>query len=353
MKSRIYRHLAFWIVYIIHSSLLEYTWIKPLLPEIGQGEVVLEAIRVTLILLPVKLVLTYSLLYLFVEKALKIQRFSLLNVVGITLSFLVAIVINRILFYWFIFPLIAKYQGNSFQLFDLYGMIVGFIDMGFSSGIALALKLLRTQIQSLKKEKALVKDRLETELKFLKNQINPHFLFNTLNNIYALSRKKSEHTPLIVVKLSKLLRFMLYESEKKNIKIGDEIKILKDYLELEKIRFNNRLNIIFTEDVDHADEQITPLILLPFVENAFKHGPGESIAEAYIKIQIVLKNRKLRFIVENSKEETQDAFSEHIGLRNVKRQLDLIYPDSELKVINQKDIFRIELQINFQSNEHL
>ena len=115
-----------------------------------------------------------------------------------------------------------------------------------------------------------MRKKLETELQFLKSQTNPHFLFNTLNNIYALARKKSDSTADAVMKLSKLLRFMLYESQKKFISITDEIQVLDDFIELEKIRYGEKLQLIFNKSIDNESHPIAPLILLPFVENAFK-----------------------------------------------------------------------------------
>ena len=118
------------------------------------------------------------------------------------------------------------------------------MDIGFASGTAIIIKQVRLQLHEKEKEKNLIRQKLETELKFLRNQTHPHFLFNTLNNIYALARKKSDETPEVVMKLSKLLRFMLYESSKASIKIGDEIKILDDYIELERIRHDGRLTTL-------------------------------------------------------------------------------------------------------------
>ena len=191
----------------------------------------------------------------------------------------------------------------------------------------------------------------ETELKFLRNQTNPHFLFNTLNNIYALARKKSDDTPETVMKLSKLLRFMLYESKNPSIKIGDEIKMLDDYIELEKIRYNGRLTINFIREIDDDAEQISPMLLLPFVENAFKHGASESRFESYIHIDMRLKSCLLHFNVENTKESADNnPVTENIGLSNVKRQLELMYSDYDMQVKNETSLFKISLTINLQSH---
>lgn len=217
----------------------------------------------------------------------------------------------------------------------------------FVSSVALAIKLIRSNIRQKKTEQEIIKKKLETELQFLKAQTNPHFLFNTLNNIYALARKKSDKTGDVVMKLSKLLRFMLYESQKKTVSIADEMQVLDDYIELEKIRYNENLKIAFNKSVDNELQQIAPLILLPFVENAFKHGISENRFSSYIHINLELKNEQLSFSCENSKAaETTKSETDTIGLGNIKRQLELLYPNHLLEIKNEKNYFTVLLKIN-------
>jgi LytS/YehU family sensor histidine kinase len=228
------------------------------------------------------------------------------------------------------------------------------MDVGFAAGVATVIKQIRLQMAAREKEKNLIKEKLETELKFLRNQTNPHFLFNTLNNIYALARKKSDDTADVVMKLSKLLRFMLYESKKNLIPIGDELKMLDDYIELEKIRYNGKLTLSFLREVDNESEQIAPLLLIPFVENAFKHGVSESRFESFINLDLKLQNSVLLFHIENTKESTgQERVRENIGLSNVRRQLELMYKDYEMDVQNEVNLFKVSLKINLESYENL
>ena len=153
------------------------------------------------------------------------------------------------------------------------------------------------------------------------------------------------------MKLSKLLRFMLYESRKNNISITEELRMLSDYIELEKIRYNERLTIRFTRTIDDVTQPIAPLILLPFVENAFKHGASETRFDSFIYISAHLQNGQLRFIVENSKEDDgEETITENIGLSNVRRQLQLMYPEHNLDIIIRQDVFKINLTINL--NRH-
>jgi LytS/YehU family sensor histidine kinase len=211
------------------------------------------------------------------------------------------------------------------------------------------MKLLRIQLTAREREKNLIKEKLEAELKFLRHQTNPHFLFNTLNNIYALARKRSEHTAEVVLRLSKLLRFILYESKSNLITIADELKILDDYIALEKMRYE-RLTIHFQRDIDDSLNKIAPLLLLPFVENAFKHGASESRFDSFIRIQVQLQQGRLTFNIENTKENhTAEEIRDNIGLCNVRRQLELMYRDYDLQLQNEPHIFSVRLYINLTS----
>ena len=236
-------------------------------------------------------------------------------------------------------------------LFRLQSLLMALMDVGFVTGLATTIKLLSIQLAGKEREKNLVKEKLETELKFLRNQTNPHFLFNTLNNIYGLARKKSDDTAEVVMKLSKLLRFMLYESRKSSIKTGEEIKMLDDYINLERIRYSDRLSITFNKEIDNESEQIAPLLLLPFVENAFKHGASENRFESFIRIDLKLDNGLLHFDIENTKENgTADKVTDNIGLGNVRRQLELMYKEYDMQVLSGTNTFKVLLTINLRSH---
>jgi LytS/YehU family sensor histidine kinase len=165
-----------------------------------------------------------------------------------------------------------------------------------------------------------------------------------------LARKKSDHTPDAIMKLSKLLRFMLYDSAKPFIAVADEIRLLEDYIELEKMRFSGKLTIDFLKDIADEEGSIAPLLLLPFVENAFKHGASESRFASFIHLELQLKDGILKFSVKNTKEDNdQKGNSETIGLHNVKRQLELLYTEYDIEVINESSLFIVLLTINLKS----
>lgn len=195
-------------------------------------------------------------------------------------------------------------------------------------------------------------EKQEAELNYLKSQTNPHFLFNTLNNIYSLSRDKSDLAPESILRLSKILRFMLYEAGGAYIAIGQELKVIDDYIALEQLRYDESLRINFNYDVEDMKQALPPLLLIPLVENAFKHGASETRARPFVDIHLSVKNRQLAFFVKNSAEAfpEETRVKENIGLSNLRRQLELLYTDYELSVQQGGSEFTAVLKINLASH---
>lgn len=195
-------------------------------------------------------------------------------------------------------------------------------------------------------------EKQEAELNYLKSQTNPHFLFNTLNNIYSLARDKSDLAPQSVLRLSKILRFMLYEAGKNFILIEQELKIIEDYITLEKLRYDDSLRISFKHTIDDSQQVIPPLLLIPLVENAFKHGVSETREQPFIDIELNIAQHQLTFIVKNSTDESsnQENIKENIGLSNLRRQLELLYTDYNLSVKQEAFLFIATLKINLTSH---
>lgn len=300
-------------------------------------------------ILLVKIPLVYTLFY-FINKPVTHRFTTFFKVSGLVLSLALAVIFHRLLISKYLLDQVYFDNDPKDYLIDLPHLISSFLDLIFIAGVAVALNQYRRYQRWKEREKALVKEKLQAELMFLRNQTNPHFLFNTLNNIYALARKKSDDTADVVMKLSKLLRFMLYESRRDTISIAEELRVLGDYIELEKIRYNDRLLISFNKSIDNGQQAIAPLILLPFVENAFKHGASETRFESYINIDIEIKNNQLQFTIVNSKEEDSTGdIQENIGLSNIRRQLELMYPGHRLVLENGKQEFKVSLNLNLSS----
>lgn len=200
-------------------------------------------------------------------------------------------------------------------------------------------------------KKDLESQNLQSELRFLKSQINPHFFFNTLNNLYALTLKKSDLAPEIVLRLSEMMRYMLYESNEKRVTLENEINYVKNYLELEKLRQGNKFNIQFNLEGQAGNQQIAPLMFIPFLENSFKHGLDNQIKSGFVNIHMSLKDDSVEMDIENSKpptipEKNSDKISGGIGLENVKRRLKLLYPQKHaLEITDKPNTFKVSLNI--------
>ncbi|QHT71962.1 histidine kinase [Rhodocytophaga rosea] len=199
---------------------------------------------------------------------------------------------------------------------------------------------------------------MEAELNLLKAQVHPHFLFNTLNNLYSLTLQNSPQAPSVVLQLSEMLRYMLYECNSASIPLTKEVRIVESYIELEKIRYKERLDLNFNCKGDLSSSQIAPLLLLPLVENAFKHGASRELTQAWINIDLYLKTDKLKFKVSNSipdkdlpgNEELNERASEKtdgIGLSNIKKRLEILYPSAHrLRVFREEDMFLAILEVD-------
>lgn len=202
-----------------------------------------------------------------------------------------------------------------------------------------------------KKEEDLILSRSETlanELKFLKSQINPHFLFNSLNNIYALSIIDATKAQESILYLSEMLRYVLYDCEKPVVAIEKEVAYIEDYIQLFVLKSSKKYAITTSFTIDDPKLQIAPMLLIPFVENAFKHSNIQNIEEGFISINLHSNKDSLVFVIENSFKKGTANKDEvgGIGIRNVKKRLSLLYPDSsEIAIVDNNDIFKVELKM--------
>ena len=195
-------------------------------------------------------------------------------------------------------------------------------------------------------------EKKTAELNYLKSQTNPHFLFNTLNNIYSLARDKSDLAPESIMRLSKLLRYMLYETGGPYIAIEQELKIITDYIALERLRYDDTLRVNFNYDVEDMRQSLPPLLLIPLVENAFKHGVAETPNQPFVDIHLSVSKGKLAFLVRNSAEglAVNGVIKENIGLTNLRRQVELLYSDYDIELQQQPNEFSATLKINLASH---
>lgn len=213
--------------------------------------------------------------------------------------------------------------------------------------ISFLLYALQERFEQKKQLSEIQVEKLNTEVNYLKAQINPHFLFNTLNNLYALALDKSDKAPETILMLSKMMDYMLYETSESKVSLQKDIENLENYIGLERIRQGNEAKINF-EVIGKVEEQkIVPLILLPLIENAFKHGIHQLIRGAFVHIWIAIEPKTVQLTVENNFKRSTTLNSHGIGLTNLKKRLELFYANKHELMINQEEgIYRVLLKLN-------
>lgn len=343
---RVGLHILFWLVYVPLNAALGCL-IQGLSVYDYYGAVITSEI----VMVPVKIVLVYILFYYVIPAYLersKVFKFILVSIIALLLTS----VLYRLVYVFIYLPVF--HPGQNEAIFDPIYLTLAVFDLFITASAAMAIKMVRLRYSNLEYEQELMREKLSAELNFLRAQTNPHFLFNTLNNLYGLARKKSDKTPEAILKLSKIMRFMLYECREPRIQIAGEMLVIKDYIELEKLRYSDRLQVHYQEEVDNSGTLIAPLLLLPFVENSFKHGAHSSTGLAEIKIFLLLKRNILNFSVENTFEPDstrRDPSRIGIGMSNEIRQLELVYPGRhKLKTTQEEGWYKTFLSIDLSED---
>ena len=293
--------------------------------------------------------------FVFIPKFLNGQRY-VWYVGAIILSFLVILLVNTQLDFLYIFAEIMETkaierEGMRPRAFTIPLQLIFPFIVSFSIGTSFEMILNSEQQRRAKEE--IKKEKLYSELSFLKSQINPHFLFNSLNNIYSLTQRNSKNASQAILLLSDLMRYILYDSVQSKIKLTQEIQCLKNYIALQRLRISRKesVKIDFNESGNFSTIYIEPLILIPFLENAFKHGVSYSRA-SLVSINLKVEASVIRFDVYNTKKQantsTLDSANGHsgIGLSNTIRRLNLCYPDRyELRINESPDYYETKLTI--------
>jgi two-component system LytT family sensor kinase len=204
-------------------------------------------------------------------------------------------------------------------------------------------------------KQVLLTQTIQSELRFLKSQINPHFLFNTLNNLYALTLKKSDKAPEIVLKLSEIMRYMLYECNERRVPLSREIHYIYNYLDLERLRQPKDADIRFEVEGHVSEQMVAPLLFVPFLENSFKHGLNHAVGGGgFVRLKLSTSGEDLEFFIENSKVDQlpkqNHARSGGIGLVNVRQRLQIIYPENhDLEIIDEPNRYAVTLRLKINN----
>ncbi|MEQ9300213.1 MAG: histidine kinase [Cyclobacteriaceae bacterium] len=336
-KTRWVQHAIFWGLYLLFYGILYGAY----------DENFKHAFIREMMYLPVKIVITYFALYFLLPRFL-LKEHYIAFAIWFVLSATVAGVLQRFITYYLEYPMFHP-GGQDYPLFIPIKIIKGLVGVYPVVFFAVAIKMLKYWYKSRQTQQELSSQKLEAELKLLKTQIHPHFLFNTLNNLYALTLKKADNAPAMVLKISDLINYMLYECNVERIGLGKEIKFIENYVEIEKMRFGDRLDFNLTLHGEIKDKKIPPLLLLPFFENAFKHGVSEELEASWVSATIGIGQGRMKLQLENSKGDYTPSHAngdKGIGHKNVKRRLELLYgEDYHLQILDEQDTYLVILDI--------
>lgn len=358
-------HLAFWTFYILLNALIYMNFYEvserivvtgseeQIIPGITFPATFFISLRNQVLEIPGKLLLVYINLFILLPYLLLRSKY-VEYLMGLLLSIVFMAWIQKVIAINIFLPLLfPKLQVND-AMFSVAKFIQytasAFSLLFFTSAIKILLEWQNNQ----KHTQELEKRRMSTELELLRTQLSPHFFFNTLNSLYGLAMESSKNTANMILRLSDMMNYMLYESNSKDVLASKEIDAIVNYVELEKIRYGKRVELSLKQHGDFSQLRIAPLLMLPFVENAFKHGVAPATDRAWLNMTLSLQDRVFTFKVENSRWTKSKSHSlaegkmKGIGLENVKRRLKLLYPNSyNLKIDESSEsAFSICLEIN-------
>ncbi|MEO9967046.1 MAG: histidine kinase [Reichenbachiella sp.] len=345
-KKPIVHHTIFWLVYFT------FNWIR----WGSYFDDYAYSFQSNLVEFPLHIVIVYFNIYFLMPRL--IPKRLTWYVILLILSTLIVSFVRIILTYLFVTTDIYKESSlEDLSLFNFNYVAATFIGEIYVVAIGTAIKVTGDWINFKNKTTELQKVNLETELAFLKSQIQPHFFFNTLNNLYSLTLDKSNKAPYTVLKLSELMSYVIYDAKQKTVPLVNEIKHIQNYLDLEMLRYGERLNVDLEISGDIEGKVIPPVLLLPFIENSFKHGTRLIGQDIPILISLNVSDGRLTFITENNKspgpiaDNGLQTYNHGVGLQNTKRRLKLIFEeDYSLDLIEGEEKYRTILNIPLNEN---
>jgi hypothetical protein len=337
LQIRPFNHVIYWISFVfIGSYIFSY-----------QQNFPYQFYLLNLVVhLPVLILYCYFVVYVLVPNFLLRGRyFSFFGSLALSsaLASLLKLYISKNVYYELFIP--AALQPKDWYTVD--GFLVNLLWIMGPTVLFAMFKYYKNWIRSQDISNEAERKRLATELQVLKGHLNPHFLFNTLNNLYSLALSKSSKTAVVIAKMSEMFHYVLYECNATEVPISKEIKLIENYIELEQIRYSDRLSVKFEKDVDNMNHLIPPMLLYSYVENCFKHGSSTDPDMPWIKISLRVKNSCLTFETLNSiPGNGLGVNTEGVGLLNAKRRLELIYPQNHRLTIREENSeFYVRLDI--------
>ncbi|HUC82161.1 MAG TPA: histidine kinase [Flavisolibacter sp.] len=351
-KYRFRRHFVFWVCWWVFSSII-YAFSASALRLTYFDRLPVSAIEAFLYLVP-HMFLSYSLVY-FVVPRLLLKGKYLQSVIAVVSLFFITAAISTGVSLYILVPLRPLILGNGRYAVHLYeinfylGLLAGLRGGITIGGLAAAIKLSKHWYVKEQRNLQLQKENIASQLQLLKAQVHPHFLFNTLNNIYANTQVAAPAASGMIMSLSQLLRYMLYECNQPLVPLNREITMLKEYIALEQTRYGNELDVHLELPEVENDLVIAPLVLLPFVENCFKHGTSKMLDQPWISLRLSVEGTWLRMKLLNGKPEEPSTEASGIGLANVTKRLQLLYPEKhELIINNEPEVFIVNLRLTLE-----
>lgn len=344
-------YMVYWAAYLLFFSVQRLLAMREIIQTMGLDEQIEEfkiSFFTNLLFLPAVIVASHFVVNYLLPRFYFRNRFLPFSIIlGLTITlYPLLILVLRVLIVDHLYPNPEKYSFNNYFAAMLI-FVFGLAPLAWYS-IAGHLREEEAIRERMDKDRieALLKLK-ETELKLLKSQIQPHFLFNTLNNLYSLALEKSDKTPDLIIRLSDMLSYIIYDCKSERVPLSKEISFIKNYIELQKVRYDN-CDITFTHKCNNCDKPIAPMILHTFVDNCFKHGAEKDAESPWIKIDINTSNNSLFFSIVNSVplNGTGEKISQGIGITNTRKRLDLMYKDKhELVINNSGKKFSVYLKI--------
>ncbi|MEY2792268.1 MAG: hypothetical protein RJA76_260 [Bacteroidota bacterium] len=336
-------HIAFWAVYLALPFMVRP---NPTVRDIHEIEKFQRWTILYSLICFSHLPIFYFHTEVLIKKVLK-RKGVILYLIGILILIFLSFYFNDQLRDW-IFQAQVEPRRNGTIFFRRGPLMSGIFQILFIFAIGYIYQNVVDNLKEKELQKESENETLKSELSFLRSQISPHFMFNVLNSVVSLSRRKPEMVEPVVIKLSELMRYMLYETNDSSVPLEREALYLESYIDLQKIRFGNDIKIQFNQNLQNKSVHIEPMLLIPFVENAFKHGVG-FVENPSIDISLSSDENSIFFSVKNmlsqsSKLEKKDD-SSGIGLTNVKRRLELLHPNHELSIKENEKEFIVELVI--------
>lgn len=334
LKTKTRSHVLFWLVLVLTTTFLT---------SLNHSSFQHHLIN-NLTLLPTQLMTAYLLAYFQLPKLIYKKKY-LLFIVSCLISIILFTIIARLSIIHIAEPFLRfDYEPETLieVLMDPHYLLMVYVPAVYLLPlIFVVVKTINDRFEEKHQLEILLREKTTTELNFLKAQIHPHFLFNTLNNLYTLTLEKSELAPEVVIKLSEMLDYMLYQCSDPKVLISKEVALVQNYIDLEMLRYGDKLDLQFEQNIDDQKTEIAPLILLSMVENAFKHGASVNLINPTVHINLEVQNQQITFSVFNTKSSLNKPpkpnSKKGVGSTNIKRQLDLIYPHNHELLVEEKD----------------